>query len=408
MKKLLLFLIVISLLRPLSSFAISPVDLSVSCIEGSCTVSGSSPLFSTTLDGYWYPGRSLSKSFQITNNSPSSQQTGLRSTRTSADSILEAVMTISILDASANVIYSGSLSDFYQHGQINLATLPAAASANFTFTAGMASSAGNEYQNLDTVFNLNLGFISQEAEPTLTPTPTNSPTGGGGAGGNPGAPVCDKPAPPAPEIYTVEDPTTTTPLIRWYNITAPFTHYLIAYGPNRDTILYGNPNIGTDNKYHVGGLTAGAQYCFYVRAVNDCMPGPASNIRCINVGSTIATTPIAGFQSGVLGAQTTENQPSVGGVTAGQVEAASTTNQCSRFWLPLLYLLALLINFFYLRRRRSLAIPLLVSVLAFLIDRIFLNYSCCLGPSWYCQYFWIGNILATIIPLTIYRRPQSL
>jgi len=124
--------------------------------------------------------------------------------------------------------------------------------------------------------------------PVPTPTPTDSPVGGGDNGGSsPGAPVCNDPKPGTPSNLRVTRISSTQVRLDWDHASDPHTSYVVAYGPSIGNYPWGSPNVGNSNSYTVNSLTPGAQYCFYVRAQNNCMPGDKSNEVCINVGSTV-------------------------------------------------------------------------------------------------------------------------
>jgi hypothetical protein len=535
-------------------------DTVVNCSgSGSCSLSGANPLFSSA-DGLWYPGRSLTKTFTIINSSPDSQLVGLRSSRNGSQSNLEDAMVVSLLDPT--LVWSGSLVDFNQYGEIQLAALNPGTSADFSLTATFKSSAGNDYQNLQTVFDLILGFIAQEQpsptptsspSPTptvylnppsgvilneimpnpasgkewveiynsnpysvqlkqwkiddiqgggcnpknlniinlapngfyvyeypfdclnndgdtvrllnqddqlmdsksysasevstlhslsrqssnswclaltsyglannlcfgVTPTPTTSTTGevlsasnnsGGGVGGaNP--PVCSDASPAAPTNLSAILQSPSSVLLSWSPPASAYTSYLVAYGNQPDTYLYGNPNIGNDNSYLVASLTPAARYCFAVRAQNGCAPGPYSNEVCI--GSTSAlplptTAPIPGFSENVLGEQNEAASPS-----AGEVQGVQLASLCPNPWLPLMFLLSLVFNLNYLSRkvRHSppapvyLIIPLLVSSVAFLFDSWILKTRCCTSPA-FCRFYSLGCLISFILPSLVYFYPR--
>lgn len=125
--------------------------------------------------------------------------------------------------------------------------------------------------------------------PVPTPTPTDSPSVGGGdnGGSSPGAPVCNDPKPGTPSNLRVTRISSTQIRLDWDHAADPHTSYVVAYGPSIGNYPWGSPNVGNGNSYTVNSLTPGAQYCFYVRAQNNCMPGDKSNEVCINVGSTV-------------------------------------------------------------------------------------------------------------------------
>ncbi len=156
-------------------------DLDIDCPAPptTCGKSGLDPLFSNSLDGFWYPGKSITKTLNLKNSSPETREMAMRGTRTSTINILENVMHISIVGGTT-VIWSGSVADFYGQDKIGMGTFAPVANLDYNFTVFMSSGAGDEYQNKETVFDLTLGFWG-EPVPTPTSTPTTTPGGGGTA-----------------------------------------------------------------------------------------------------------------------------------------------------------------------------------------------------------------------------------
>jgi hypothetical protein len=129
-------------------------------------------------------------------------------------------------------------------------------------------------------------------EPTSTPTPTlpgePSPTptsppaeGEGGVGGPPGGggpPSCGAQIPAAPYLRSVTKTKSDEAELIWDPV-EPVTHYSLSYGPSSGNYLYGVPNTGKTTSFRVGALGSG-NYCFIVRAVNDCAPSGPSNELC--------------------------------------------------------------------------------------------------------------------------------
>lgn len=122
--------------------------------------------------------------------------------------------------------------------------------------------------------------------PTLpsqpSPTPTSSPAGGeGGVGGQPGGggpPSCGAQIPPVPHLKSVTKIKSDEAELIWDPV-EPVTHYSLSYGPSSGNYLYGVPNTGKVTSFRVGALGSG-NYCFIVRAVNDCAPSGPSNEIC--------------------------------------------------------------------------------------------------------------------------------
>ena len=149
---------------------------------------------------------------------------------------------------------------------------------------------------------------------TLTPTPrsnsnssvnSNQSSSGSNSqsGGTPPKPCENKAPASAPEIVKI---TTGSNLatIYWTEAKDPVTYYLVAYGLAPNAFMYGNPNVGEKGttSFTVDNLAGNTEYCFVVRAGNECMPGAFSNIKCVKItGYGLTSKSIAtGFTKDVL------------------------------------------------------------------------------------------------------------
>lgn len=124
----------------------------------------------------------------------------------------------------------------------------------------------------------------EEPTPTLPsePIPTVPPSVGGPPGEAPpeggGPPVCGAQTPPVPHLKSVTTIKISEVELVWDPV-EPVTHYSLSYGPSAGNYLYGVPNTGKVTSFRVGALGSG-NYCFIVRAVNDCAPSDPSNELC--------------------------------------------------------------------------------------------------------------------------------
>ncbi len=85
---------------------------------------------------------------------------------------------------------------------------------------------------------------------------------------------------------------------------------------------------------------------------------------------------------------------------SGQILGETVSN--SGCWLPILFIVALVFNFFYLKYSHKFLnlIPFIISSLSFIIDWLLIKkYGC--GISWLKYYFWIGSILSWLIPVGV-------
>jgi len=141
------------------------------------------------------------------------------------------------------------------------------------------------------------GFCCPTPTPTLPPngepTPTLPPSGGGngssvGGPGGGGAPHCGAQTPAAPHLWRASVLGGGEVELSWDPV-EPTTHYNISYGPTSGNYLYGVDNTGKVTSFKVGGLGSG-NYCFVVRAVNDCAPSEASNEVCTAPGQVLGVS----------------------------------------------------------------------------------------------------------------------
>lgn len=130
----------------------------------------------------------------------------------------------------------------------------------------------------------------------VSPTPTSPPAvgGNGGGGGESVEPHCDAQVPPQPNLKKATRIDQEKVELFWGPV-SPVTHYNISYGFSSGNYLYGVSNTGNVTSFMVGGLQSGADYCFVVRAVNDCSPGNLSNEICTGaVGGQVLGASVLG------------------------------------------------------------------------------------------------------------------
>ncbi|MGB9706563.1 MAG: fibronectin type III domain-containing protein [Microgenomates group bacterium] len=357
MKKILLFFAFLFAFFASASFAFA-ADLNIDCPAPptACSKTGADPLFSSATDGYWYPGRILTKTINFKNSGPETREMAIKGARTSGVSILENVMHISIVGGTT-VIWSGSVADFYGQEKIGMGIFAPGADFDYDFTVSMSSGADDNYQNRETVFDLILGFWGEPIPtPTPTTTPVPTPTSAPGAvlGAGVSAPVCTDAKPGIPTGFTaIAGPGAGEVTLSWIPPALPYTYFLIAYSDSPSwPPKWGNPNVSNVTSYTVSGLGSGT-YWFWLRAGNGCMPGDFTGpISPGAIAGVTAGGVAPGFLPGVLGEKTpgeiTEAQSTKAGEVAGVEEKPKATYH---WWLILPILVGGLFGGAYLYRR---------------------------------------------------------
>lgn len=160
-------------------------DLTAVCDgSGSCSLSSSQPLFSTSQNNLWYPGKSVSKTLKVINNHPTDTLTvTIKAQNPQLDSSscqFDQQLNLSIIRTGSNpphsLIWSGSLNNFYQQTPLSLAVFSPGSFDEFVFTVTLPASVGNQCQDKTTSFDLLLNFSGETITPTPSPTSTTTTT----------------------------------------------------------------------------------------------------------------------------------------------------------------------------------------------------------------------------------------
>jgi len=343
--KILFSFVIITVLFFITNLPVLAADLNIDCPAPptSCSKTGLDLLFSSTNDGYWYPGRILTKTINLKNSSPQTREMAIKGERTSSVSILENVMHISIVGGTT-VIWGSSVADFYDQDKIGMGIFDSGADFDYDFTVSMNIGADDNYQNKETVFDLTLGFWGEPIPiptPTTTPVPTPTPTPGAVLGAGVSVSICtDIPPGGAPTLTSAVGGVNSVTLT-WTPATDPVSYYLIAYGTSSGSYQFGNPNIGGKGttSYTISGLSGGVTYYFVVRAGNGCAPGPFSNELAATPTGGVVIGPAAGFLPGVLGEATpsAELEEKLGeGLATEGGEVAGAETKPRNWWILIL------------------------------------------------------------------------
>ncbi len=384
-------------------------DLNVDCSSSSCSKTGVDPLFSTSADGFWYPDLTVTKTLNLENTGSTTQDFALQAVRTSSANSLEDVLQVSIFPTGGGpVIWSGSMAQFYAQNEIILGSFAPGANLDYTVSVSMNNSAGNEYQNVQTVFDLTAGFWTVPS------------SGGGGTvlGSGVSSSVCTDVAPGGAPILISAVAGTNSVTLTWTAAANPKTYYLVAYGTSPGNYIYGNPNVGGSNttSYTINNLSGGTTYYFVVRAGNGCMPGPFSNEISATPGGGFVAGPATGFTEGVLGVSDDEVTPTPSGEVIGEATSEpsdQSTGQPVCWWWLILSILAFIIvsiRYWMWNRRNEkprfwLVFPVVIGVLAWIGDHFIAHRY--FTPSVWCEWMWLWSFLAVGVPTIFYARAKK-
>ncbi|MBU4375536.1 DUF11 domain-containing protein [Patescibacteria group bacterium] len=160
----------VSLLAANSACAQEPNELVVDFQE--------MPLFNSVTN--FLPGDAETRWAKITNNSGQKQKIGVKiidKHLCSADYCLSDKLNLDISE-NGNLLYSGSLTTFYEMGEIHASDLENGADTTYNFSIIFFPNSGDDYQGLTANFDIEIGFFGQESIGEEI-----QPGGGGGGGG---------------------------------------------------------------------------------------------------------------------------------------------------------------------------------------------------------------------------------
>ena len=307
-------------------------NLTFICDDSSCTKSSNLPLFS---EQNIYPSYTVSQATTIINNRSTNCNLNFKLKNQLTEDILSSVLTVSSVGDST-VWYSGVLSNLFDNQNHTLGSIASNSSKIINWTTSFSQDAGNEYQNISNLFDIDFNFTCDDSPST---PPTTNITHD--------APSCNDPTPNfSPQNFSaISNQNSVT--LNWTKPVGNFTYYLIAFGDNINADKYGNPNIGGPDttSYTVNGLSSDIPYYFKIRTGNGCAPGPFSGVVSVTPRGQVLANPIipSGFQPGVLGNETTTPNTSETPSILGQ----ENTNN-NYFWYliyTLIFLILILICF---------------------------------------------------------------
>lgn len=374
-------------------------DLVINCPDNATacsTVPSNTPLFN---ENNILPGNSFTQTLTI-NNFDTDEACDLVLTTTDktsgqpvniAQKIYAAIYSSSTTyfgsHAGGQVIESQTYQDLYDAGSISLGTLAPNNNLVVNWLAAFTTSAGNEYQAIETTFDFDVAITC--GSPTAPPD-------GGGDGGGASDYVCEATVPVGTPVLSAVVTGPNTVGLSWTPV-SPVTHYALIFTRNSDGKQYGSPNVGNVTNYTVTNLSAGESYSFQVFGVNDCAPGNRSNIAtATGIGGVVLAPEIRPEGPGgeILGIEKSDDEAE--GIVAGAI-----AKQCKiwKFYLPLIILLietlvVLLIEVLGKKKPgfKKWGISLAILILLTIVFYILRDCDCNETKSflaWLCQNYWI-------------------
>ncbi|MGI5841504.1 MAG: hypothetical protein ACOX6N_04775, partial [Patescibacteria group bacterium] len=381
------------------------------------------------------PGYSASQTLTIVNNRPEVCFLGVQLENNQTDiSPLSDVIQINIGDISHTLRFL-LMSD----QDLNLGSIPSGTSKPIVWQAVFDPVAGNEYQGLSQYFNIDLNFTCSDVPPQVkTLTLISAPASA----------IVDE---SFIISFTLQNALPNT----LYYIKAMggpggsdnnFQTFYNGSWLNYNGAWLSHPSFTTDSFGNISGTisargkNANGTNNLNLRAnhrVGDVNNTFDSNIHVIDIDappknneeSTTTTTgsvgggdnppaptatptaaPVSLLQQvvntagDILGVSTkSSDEPELYGLDNDDNQYMLTgdvagTSVCSRYWIPLFFILTFLFNFFYFFKSKSpnLIIPILASATFYAADRLLLWSSCC-RPGLLCQYLIHTHITALIV-----------
>ena len=205
--------------------------------------------------------------------------------------------------------------------------------------------------------------------------------------------------------------------LRWQEVPDPVTYYLVQYGPSKETMEYGSPDIGGRgaNSYTIGDLQNGVKYYFQIRAGNGCRPGNFSDTGeavagGINAAQNIQIPSNLSMYKKVLGASIVASDSpkkvaTHGAMPISKTDPSPTKKACAFKCDGLQILLAqviLLSLFFYFVKRSSMINPILSVFIPILANALyFWTNGKCGVYNFFCKYFLPLSILTYVLMLVV-------
>lgn len=140
----------------------------------------SQPLFS---DANFMPGNTVTRWVKVTNNTAETKPVATQAINYSGDDLSRS-LNIVIREKGGIDLYSKSLLDFYNGGEIYLSNIGPGISKEYEFEISFLKDAGNNWQGKSTSFDIGVGFQGQIQQQTYGSNGGGSGGGGGGGAGD--------------------------------------------------------------------------------------------------------------------------------------------------------------------------------------------------------------------------------
>lgn len=278
---------------------------------------------------------------------------------------LSSVQMLSIIEGDT-VNQAGSFNDYVNKKNHRLGNIDSHQSKEYLWTTSLNQSLGNNYQLLNSSYNLNLNFICGEGGESDNGCHSSSPLN----------------FPKNIKVTSGQNSIT----LSWDETDDIFSYYLISYSTEKHAATFATANIGGrgTTSFTINNLSADILYYFKIRTGNFCAQGPFSEIiSATPSGQKLSNSPFSFFRPAILGQNTS---------FASIPRSSKTTKATKCFNLfPYTFILALLVNIIIFRYR---FISFLVSLLS-LVGDYYLNKYLCRN----FHYFYVNNLLSFLLPL---------
>lgn len=289
MKKI-LFLLLLTIGFFFTSHPAFAADSNVTCTSSNCSPSTFPGFFSAS--EVWYPGKVLTKTIQFTNTASTTQTIDNHAANmlSIGDANVANVIDFTVRRVSTNtIVWFGTLQSFYSAGTVTLGDITSGSSDTYEYTGEMRVTAGNEYQDTYTKFDLVFGVNTAD---TVTPTPT----------------PCSAQKPATPGNPSLSQFNSSDVHVTWNSVNDPKTGYIVSWGTNTGADNAGSRFTGATDVTVLGLNLGTTRYYFKVQAVNSCATGDFSGVSSIGSGPDLTSsgggTSTNGTTTAVAGAST--------------------------------------------------------------------------------------------------------